>query len=150
MLIVVHSLLFSSISFLHLTFKKLSIFMVNLSYLIIQCSLLVFIILSVKFPHSGLLINMGFFQFFSKLLLFYLSCKLITHSLLIWFQFIVHQLIIHSILNFFLLFKSSNFHFLLSCFLIHLLQHSISHSTHEFLSSFFSPFKFLSSIFFLL
>ena len=150
MLIVVHSLLLSGISFLHLAFKELSVFMVNLTDLVIKSSFLVFIVLSIKSPHTGLLINMGFFHLFSQLLLLNLSRQLLSHSLLVWFMLVVHELVVESVLNFFLFLKNFNFEFFISGLLIHLLENSISHSSHKFLSSFFPSLKFLCSVLFLL
>jgi hypothetical protein len=90
------------------------------------------------------------FKFLSLSLLLNLTLELISHSLLIRFHFVEHDLVIESVLNFFLLLKSSNFIFLLSCLGVHLLQNSVSHSSHKLLCALFSPLKFLSSVSFLL
>ena len=109
-----------------------------------------FIIFPIQLPHSSLFINMCFFHLFSKFLLFYLSSKFFSHSLLIRFHFVIEKLIIQSVLNLFLFFKTSYFHFFFSGFGVHLLQNSIGHSSHELLGSLLSSLKLLSSVFFLL
>lgn len=150
MLVIVHSLSLSCISLLHLTFKELSVITVDLSNLIIKSFLLLFVVLAIKFPHSSLLINVLFLHLLSKFLLFYLSGKVFSHSLLILFELVVHELVVQSVLDFLLFFKRFDLHLLFSSFGVHLFKNCVCHSSHEFLSTLLTSFKFLSSVLFLL
>jgi hypothetical protein len=108
------------------------------------------VVLSVDFPHHGLVVNVLLLSLLSLLLLLHLSIQILSKSLLLLLLSSSSSILHFSLSPLLFILIPCQHIVLLFLFLLHLRYDTISHSIHEFLSSFLSFRHFLLPILLLL
>ena len=149
-LLFVHLCSLLHLLLIHLVLQKVLVVLVNLFDLLVQASLLLFIVLLVLRPHCRLLVVQCLLHVLTPFLFVHLLVQETLHILLSLPELSHPPLILHPLPEFFLHLIPLDLALLIHLSLVHILDHRISHLIHEVLGSLLSRLNLVQTIFLLL